>query len=119
MKKMALNQVKEIVSFYNFTIYNLKVFSRTFSSNYDKASYPTIKMHVCVCPHTHTHTHEVFLRETKIAKSYKTCKMDKKDKRMKGFRNRKLEKRNNESFAQIMMVKRIMEGNKYYYFLKL
>ncbi len=92
--------MKEIVSFYNFTIYNLKVFSRTFSSNYDKASYPTIKMHVCVCPRTH----KVFLRETKIAKSCKTCKMDKKDKRMKGFRNRKLEKRNNESFAQIMMV---------------
>jgi hypothetical protein len=55
----------------------------------------------------------VFLKETKIAKSRKTCKMERKDKRMKGFRNRKLEKRNNESFAQIMMVKRIMEGNKY------
>jgi hypothetical protein len=59
----------------------------------------------------------VFLRETKIAKSYKTCKMDKKDERMKGFRNRKLEKRNNESFAQIMMVKRIMEGNNFLFFL--
>ncbi len=43
--------------------------------------------------------------------------MDKKDERMKGFRNRKLEKRNNESFAQIMMVKRIMEGNNFFFFL--
>jgi hypothetical protein len=57
----------------------------------------------------------VFLRETKIAKSCKTCKMERKDKRMKGFKNKKLEKRNKESFAQIIMVKRIMEGNKYIY----
>ncbi len=39
--------------------------------------------------------------------------MERKDKRMEGLKNKKLEKRNNESFAQIMMVKRIMEGNKY------
>ncbi len=41
--------------------------------------------------------------------------MERKDKRMKGFKNKKLEKRNKESFAQIIMVKRIMEGNKYIY----
>jgi hypothetical protein len=35
----------------------------------------------------------VFLREIKIAKSCKTCKMERKDKRMKGFRNKKLERK--------------------------
>jgi len=42
--------------------------------------------------------------------------MERKDKRMKGLKNKKLEKRNKESFAQIIMVKRIMEGNKYLFF---
>jgi hypothetical protein len=35
----------------------------------------------------------MFLRETKIAKSCKTCKMERKDKRSKGFRNKKLERK--------------------------
>lgn len=72
-EKDGTYQVKEIVSFYNFAIYNLKVISRTFSSNYDEASYPTIKMHVCMCTHTHTHT-KCLLEKQKLQKVAKHAK---------------------------------------------